>query len=413
MPATISKIRRAKARLLGTAAEEIPVAFQLRCDCGNLLEGTRRSSWQQAVCPQCQAVHFVLPVNVYPSTGSVSSEVIGGSFAHRLTTVVSELLPAKSPPASRPKKSADDAELSGAASAREREAQAVAADERPRFRLPRFTMPKIDFAGIAKRTFTPFRLLVLSMLGIVIATSAWMLHQRKLENARQSWRTSLDQVDGLLADADLTALQPVLADAVAAAETLGFHDSEFRRVVNLHQETEVYNSLAHADLLDSLFGAYSESGSLKSGAADSVRADMVGQVFVFDSGIVPDAGHAGLFVVEFPVTPGRHRVEIRIALPALAQLADVVEGNQYLFAAAVQNVSAPPENADGAWRIELQPDTFVLLTSEVHCRELGLPVDVDDVLRKRLEQQRDFVERSEQWVDRNQTILASDGMEER
>ncbi len=400
--ATVSRMRRAKARLLGTAAQEVPVAYQLTCDCGQLLEGTRRTAWHQTACPQCQSVYFVLPVNVYPATDSVSSEVIGGSFAHRLATVFGEFVPTRTHP-QRSRKAKRSA-ANGDAPAASADSAAAAAESAPRLQLPKFTLPKIDFVGIAKRTFTPFRLLVLAMLGIVLGTSAFMIHRRNLEDARQTWRTSLDQVDALLADSDLTALQPVLADAVAAGEILEYHDAEFRRVLNLHQETETFHDLAHGDLLNSLFEAYTDDGRLKSSATEAVQRDTVGHIFVFDSKLTASADNAA-WLVDMPVTPGHHGVDIRIALPALSELTSIADSSQFLFAAKVGAMKAPPREGSGVWLFELQPESFVLITSPAHCREFGLAIDNDEALQQRLQQQREFVENSTTWRLRNNSIV--------
>ena len=87
-----ASLTKAKARLFGTATKDIAVPFELPCDCGHRVTGIRRGSYQIATCTACDARVYVLAVNVYPATKRVSSEVLDGSVASRLSTIVRDLV---------------------------------------------------------------------------------------------------------------------------------------------------------------------------------------------------------------------------------------------------------------------------------------------------------------------------------
>ncbi|MCP4510475.1 MAG: hypothetical protein GY826_29210, partial [Fuerstiella sp.] len=84
MLSTVERLKQIKGRLQGTAEAAVAVPYEVTCACGTSVTGTRRASWIEAECQTCLQSVFVLPANVYPSTPSVPSEILGGSFADRL-----------------------------------------------------------------------------------------------------------------------------------------------------------------------------------------------------------------------------------------------------------------------------------------------------------------------------------------
>lgn len=49
-----------------TSIEVVP--FEMRCECGSRLTGTRADRATRAICAQCGEAHFILPVNQYPES---------------------------------------------------------------------------------------------------------------------------------------------------------------------------------------------------------------------------------------------------------------------------------------------------------------------------------------------------------
>ena len=84
MSSLLAKLAKAKSRLFGSAPESIAVPFEVPCDCGHRVTGIRRTSYQIAVCSACQSSIYVLPVNVYPTTKRIRSEVVDGPVLERV-----------------------------------------------------------------------------------------------------------------------------------------------------------------------------------------------------------------------------------------------------------------------------------------------------------------------------------------
>lgn len=405
MEATGQRIRRAKARLFGTEAAEIAVPFELSCQCGGVLRGVRRTGWQQSACDQCGTSRYVLPVNVYPATVSVHSEVVSGSFFTRLMSAVSEVAPVRksndsAPGSIRPKKKAKSSAADSAEPSVERKS-------RFRLRLPQFSLPRPDVSGFLRRTFTPFRLLMMAMACIVVATGGWMIHQRRIETARQTWRTSVDQLTDLLENNDLPQLQPVLKDAVSAGTILGKNDREFRVVTNLYEETLACESISNTELLQTLRDTYSADGQLKPDAGKTLLSALSTGCFVFDT-LITSVGNNRPLAVDLPFFTADHAVRVSIDLPDLHNVLEQSTNGRVIFAAHFQSVDVPVGD-HGNWHLTLNPETFVLITSEVHCRDIGILADDDDAVAAVLENQRNFVEESETWLHRRDRI-SGDGL---
>jgi len=323
MAATVQKLKRIKARLAGDAEPTVEIPFELQCECGARVTGVRRSTPIQVDCEVCGAVMYVLPVNVYPATPSVPSEVIGGSFSHRLRTVVGELVFKNRSKESAKPESDKDAQKDTddvAASTEAGDGDLAAAPAGVVARLRAFRLPQIDVRRLVRATFTPFRLVMLAMICVVGATGYFLIQQQSREAARQTWLDSADQITQLLDEGDLMALQECLQEAVAAGQTLGKNDREWRHVQNLMHETEAANSLAAVDLLTAFQDAYDDQGRLTSGAQGLIEYAADSGMYVFDSYVLPDYISAGAFRCELPAAPGRHVVNAVLPVSALSEL---------------------------------------------------------------------------------------------
>lgn len=405
MIAVLRKIRKIKTKLSGSAEAPEDVRFAVRCECGEMIHGIRRATWIETECPGCCQSVFILPVNIYPTTQSVPSEIIGGSFADRLKVVVGELMPGRKEarpdtdpgkPSKKKKKGAvaDKAEVtesSDAGAARE------VVPEVPRFRLPR-----IDIAGFFVRTFTPFRMLMLAMLSVVCLTGYWMVTQRRLEAAQQTWLRSAEQAEQNLADSDLVALEATLTEAVEAGYTLDKSDSDWRTTLNLLYETSAVNTLASSNLLTAFHNAYGPDNRLVEDAAESVARTARSGTFVFDSWLQPERG--GYYLMHFPATPGRHAVEVSLPLPLLSGLMENSADNRILFAAKIREIKSPTPKTNNPWQLLIDPQEFVLMTSLVHCEAVGLTVDEDPELTSLLDLQKQFVQSSADWEFRADVV---------
>jgi len=395
MLSTVAKLKQIKARLQGTAEAAVAVPYEVTCVCGEPVAGMRRKSWIEAECQTCLQSVFVLPANVYPSTPSVPSEILGGSFADRLKVVLAEVLP------KRDGKDVAKEKINKRGSAVEpADVGAAAATAMPPQKVRwRLSLPSIDIKAVVVRTLTPFRLLMLAMIAIITLTGYWMTYQQAIEAAHQTWLKSADEAQALLEDKEFLQLQTVLTAAVDAGRVLGKDDPEWRATLNLLQETQAINSIAGGSLLLAFRRAYDDERRLVDGAEALVGDEAGTGTFVFDSYLQPHPVREGVFLMDFPATP-THRVEVTIPIPQISALLRAIGDQRVLFAGRIQYVEAPAAGTSDAWNLQLDPTSFVLLTHTDHCEQIGLSPEDDPDVTTILTRQRDFVESSEQWEHR-------------
>jgi len=390
MAAPVGKLKRINARLRGTAAAEIPAPYTVKCECGCEMQGDRSSSWKQTVCGECMSDLYLLPRNVYPGTISVPNDVIGGSFGARLSVVAGEMarLPGRRPK-SRP--------------AVQEPAPDVAAAKKDEPDAPTVVVPRVSLRDRLRRTFTPLRLLAFGMLLLVTATLAAIWQQNRVENARTQWRTSMDQIPELLDAADFPALESALTTAVAAGAILGRDDAEWRLTFNLLEETQALSSLASASLPIILQEADLESLNSPE-ELQRLSSTLEHQTFVVDGYIDPAGETSAEFNIDVPVPPGRPVVQVRLELQELQPLISSGGDGRCIFAFRVDEIVRADEDGSETWSISVDPYSFALLTSAVHCTELGWNIEEDEELENVLLSQRSFIEESIDWADRHDAI---------
>ena len=408
MAGALEKLKRAKSRLSGKADGSIVVPFEVKCDCGEMVRGNRRDTWIEAECGHCSLTLFILLANVYPSTKLVPSEVLGGTFAERLKFVVAELLPKrKAKESPRPKKAAAKSKTDDTAEIVSANTETIV---RPRIKL---SLPRIDIVGAVKRTFTPFRLLMLAVIGVLGVTGYWVMHQRSVEKAQQAWLKSSDDIVEFLKDGNFIELEAALKQAVDAGRTLGKADADWRMTFNLYHETRAVNQIASGDLLTDFHKAYIENGQLKQDAARSLLFASQSGSFVIDTFVRQDDSKDGYYLFDLPASPGRHPVKASVALPQLKQFLDEFSDGRIFFAVRIESIEAPnvdsQDSADNVWFVRFVPQTFVLLTSESLCEEIGMSTDFDSELASILARQRDFIRNSDTWEFRDRDTPNGDG----
>ncbi|MCP4169936.1 MAG: hypothetical protein GY758_04080, partial [Fuerstiella sp.] len=158
----------------------------------------------------------MLPVNVYPATPSVNSEMPDGKLPKRPKTVVSETLPEKKEPlseAASPKKQQQESSNSSAAKLETEADHGVVAESPERVSLPRLQLRRVIPKGAV---FTPFRMLMLAIISVVCLTGYWVASQRHVEVAQQTWLKASDSIDQLMAEGDFITLEKTLAETITA-----------------------------------------------------------------------------------------------------------------------------------------------------------------------------------------------------
>lgn len=419
-----ARLSKAKARLFGTATKDIVVPFELPCDCGHRVTGIRRASWQIATCSTCEARIYVLPVNVYPATKRVRSEVLDGSVANRLGVIVRDLVVGESEPTTdstasskptaanqpatrssarrngtQPNPDADSSQgnsndvldvplkRSRKGSSQINNAQATALVAEPILvEEPVVLVPRPSIAVIARRVFTPFRVLMLSAVVLIAATGWWIVTQRRMDEARKTWRREMDIAEKALEGEDMSALSDSLAKAVAAGEILQRDDAEARRANSLWLQTKALQDLSTTDLISVLSGCIAADGGIDAAKAAAAAESIVGKWFAFESLLVRAGNELqtdmSLIIDTVPVT-------IIVDSPLLQNAVTAMPQSPLFFVASVKSL----EVVDGgrALQIRLGSNSCTLVTTEIHAAEFGFTSANTPGLEALLKRQTEFL----------------------
>ena len=413
-----TKLTKAKARLFGTAIKDIVVPFELACDCGHRVGGIRRASYQVATCIACDAKIYVLPVNVYPSTRRVHSEVLDGSVASRLSVIVRDLVVGESesmPDSQSPTKpgttlarrrsglravsaadppESDTGNVAEIPAKRSRKsitpskniyATALVAEqilvEEPVVRVPR---PGI--AVVIRRIFTPFRLLMLSAAVLVALTGWWIVIQRRMDDARKTWRREMDVAEQALDDNDLVALHDSLSKAVVASNTLQRDDTESRRAISLLRQTQAVLNLSSADLISTLSGCVSDDGAFDTAKAAMAAESLNGKWFVFECSLLP--AESGL-KADMPLIVDSVPVTINISSDSLQRVVTALPQSPLMFVASIEMCRVVENGRE--FEIQLSGNSSTLITTLYHATQMGFTAANTPGLNALLERQAEFL----------------------
>ncbi|MCH2201917.1 MAG: hypothetical protein MK102_08100 [Fuerstiella sp.] len=400
MSGTISKFKRLSARLRGTAATEIPSSFDVHCDCGRQITGVRSSSWQQSTCPSCHSTFFLLPANVYPSTGSVKSNVIGGTLGHRLGVVAGEMLRRKK---QRTRSTGKAPVIRGIQSQKKESETANQTNpaQSVRWRPPRGSVLSVSPLRFVRRTFSPFRLLLTGMIVTVGSTIYWAFQNHQFEAARAAWHKETDAIPGLMNQSRFEQLEQVLGRATEAGRRIGLRGREWRYVLNLLQETRAVRSICNATLPELLSEA-SAQPLTENQISNSLELELMRGTFVIDGYIDPVDSNSGSYVLDIPVPLERPSVSVIMQLPRLGDYFTRNVTHRFVFAFRLAGVELFDNFGQETWNLTVAPESFVLLTSAKHCEQLGFSVTADPSLNDLLLSQRTFVEESQQWAGRRE-----------
>ncbi len=415
MSGLLAKLAKAKSRLFGSAPESIPVPFEVPCDCGHRVTGIRRTSYQIAVCSACQSSIYVLPVNVYPTTKRIRSEVVDGPVLERVGTVVRDLVRGDTPPDNsetqesrsvrKPPQSEElrdygaavDLKPKGRKSKRSSDYEgsssgggAEVSTQEPNTAIPLVQVPRPSFATRMRRVFSPTRLLALAGCLILCSTGFWTVHQRKLEQARKVWRLEMDRAETALKQKDLNTLGESLALAVKAAKTLSRTDEDARVAESLLRQTEAVQQQTAMDLVSQFSSVIRNDGSLDLARADNIAEGLQGERFVFELVLKRRTAGETAFQLDFPLIIQDTAIDVFVSSSVLSSC--VVAGSEphLLFTACVRECR-PPSPANRRWEIMLDGPSCTLITTEFHAEQFGFDLKTSPSLQAVLENQSKIV----------------------
>ena len=434
MSSLLAKLAKAKSRLFGSAPESIAVPFEVPCDCGHRVTGIRKTSYQIAVCSACQSSLYVLPVNVYPTTKRIRSEVVDGPVLERVGTVVRDLVRGDAAPGAeqsqeprsvrkpqeseglrdygaavdlKPKnrKSKRSMGEDGSSSGSPAEVKA----QEPVVAIPLVQVVRPSFATRMRRVFSPTRVLALAGCIILCSTGLWTVHQRKLEQARKVWRLEMDRAETALKQKDLNTLGESLTLAVRAAKTLSRTDEESRVAESLLRQTEAVQQLTSMDLVSQFSNVVRNDGTLDVAKAGNVAEGLQGQRFAFDLVLKRRGAGDDSFQLDFPLIVEDMAIDMFVSSSVLSSCFSGTPEAAVVFTACVRECR-PPDSGNRHWRIVLDGPTCTLVTTDFHAEQLGFDLKNVTSLQAVLENQAKIVRSVHDSVI--DSLLPDDGSDE-
>jgi len=372
---------------------ETPPQYELECVCGTRSVGLRRERYQQVLCKTCGEALFVLPINVYPEPppekprarelvgppkppplpqgGSPDAETGGDNdllaeLSEESQRREKERILGGAPTVPRPPKRLTRAE-------RRRQAKQKIADEK-RKRAENPLTARVPLRQRLRRVFSPFRVVVVSIIGLIAATVVWQVHQRNVDSARLTFEN--DRKDGMaaMASGDFRTAEDLFVSAANAADLVGRDDVGAHRVRRLAIESAVINDLTDRSLLEAVQSASDSRGS---SAAQRV-VDVLGDRYVvLETRVIPDGRteEGPRFRVEVPLFLNETFVDAEVIGSEFEQLSLDKDGSSVIFAAKVESASFGQDAGLDFLMLALDADSIHLWTDKRTLAAVGLELD--------------------------------------
>ena len=306
----------------------LPEPFEVECDCGGKVVGKRAGNYQKPTCPNCSRPVFVLPLNVYPrpvtkSPPKSTSPKKGGESRGAqpsANTAVQDI------PALNPTKSA-----SGKKTDPGRATPATVSAEPELLREPR---PPL---------VTPLRLVAAAIIIVSLFTIRGLVNRQRIETAKATVAASADKGMAAIKEGDFATAAKELEKARLAVDLLGRKDQTADDIRRNSREATAIANLAASSLTEFLEETLANA---KPGQSETLRmASLDKNAWVlFDATVIPTGEGGNQLTVDSPVFLKSAFVEIEIdsaAISKLARSADSGENPRVIFAAQLEQVSAP------------------------------------------------------------------------
>lgn len=355
--------------------------------------GLRRERYQQVLCKSCGEALFVLPINVYPEPPPEkprATEIAGGPKPPPLP---------KEPTAGSGAAGTDDLLADLEQESRFREKQKILGDDSPVPPLPRKLTraerkelarqkkanekrqrqenpltAREPFGRKLRRVFSPFRVVVVSIVGLVVATIAWQVHQRNLDSARLTFENGRKNANAALGAGDFEKAETLFASAADAANLVGRDDVGANRVRRLAIETEVLNSLSEGSLFQAVQRASTSRGSV---AAQRVVDLLGGDYIVLATRVFPSrrTEDGQRFLVEVPLFLNGTFVDAEVTGGEFERLKLDKDGTEAVFSAKVQSAQFGQDAGKDFLMLKFEPDSVRLWADKRTLAAVGVEVD--------------------------------------
>ncbi len=336
-------------------------AFEVICSCGKRIQGIRTGSGQRVRCESCHHHAFVLPRDVYPpprrkksGRGSKKKSAkpgvadndglrIGEQFAelgHHLRTLIALIA----------------GRLTG-----------------------RFTSAGRTVLEWLKSLYSPFRLLVLVMLTVVVGTAWWGVHRSRLESAERTLREATERGDQALAEEDFPTASREFAAAVGALDQLQRNDAAALAVRQKARESRAASQLLKVSLFE-LAGELSAAfDGGDPGWATDFRSLYEDEWLVLETELQsPVSTEPGVpYELDLPLLAGDQPVVVQLPGDLFARFASDSFPRRVVFAARIESFS---HQTDGLRRfvIGLHGESAFLWSSPGVLTAIGFATEEED-----------------------------------
>ncbi len=282
-------ISKATTLLGGKKREpERPQPFDIACSCGNSVSGYREPGSQVARCNRCGDRLFVLPKDVYPQP--------------RAKQPPPEAVPDQSPKSEPNERRSAPREVEDTPAARAARKFRDAAKSKPEPQVSQKPRePKLSFRERTRvrvrRTiawqlslFTPFRLMLLAIFGVIAVTGYWGWSVRRAELAAAIVQRVTNEGDEAVSRGDFNRAAEKYSEAWKAHQILKRDDAEARRVHQAFLETTAASRLISASPFDILAEAQQKRKAEESGWETSLESRYRDSWIVIDSSVFLETG---------------------------------------------------------------------------------------------------------------------------
>ena len=352
MPGLIGRVRGLLSR---RASESGPSPFNVRCLCGETIQGARRQEYQLLTCPSCASPVFIFPRSPLPVPAAPSKRKAKAAKAQKASASAKSLA---KPPASAPTIPTEPAiPLSERLGRIGRRLLAVLAVFVP----PRhwFSVPRLVFAGV---------------IVLMIATAVWQIRTTTIRNLRALVIPEAQRGLKALRQGDLDEARAHLERSVTAIDRL---DEPFA------DEASYRQALAELAILHDLIDEPLES-LLLGGTRNpqSKSQSLYDQAILLDSEVRPMA--EGGWSVDYVAFADDTPVQIVASDLQLFDRMGITQPTRVIFGARLDRLE---RSQQGQWQLRLQPQSGVLISERAIFDTLGITDDETSSVTRRRQRQ--------------------------
>jgi len=280
-------------------------SYELKCPCGQEINGERRSTFRRVICKECGEPMFVLPNDIYPKPKPKKSRSKKGRGKKSKGVAVS------------PFAGVGDQFVDVKVKIKQK-ASASTTKAKQSLKLQ---------AGSLRRVFTPFRLVLIMIFVLVIATIVSVNRGRAMAAAEVEMRQAAEIGFEALKEKDFENAAKHFLNAAKASKVAELDDPYSRLIRQLSFETNALQHLSTETIYDATLEAnqYLANGTPKSWK-DHFELHYSGDWVVFQGKMKRRAAKQGeeptehLFEFEFPLSINDRRVVITTEIEAMSEL---------------------------------------------------------------------------------------------